>query len=252
MKRLAGLVVVTLTCVGSAHSQTDPASSIEQPPSSETSTIEQPPPIETTRSEQVPKRIFGIVPNFRTAPTLQEYKPITPKEKFKIATQDSFDRGTVLLAALFAGQAHLTKSSPSFGQGPSGYARYFGASFADFAIGNYMTEAVYPTILHQDPRYFRRGSGGAWSRLGSAVSQIFWTRSDSGGMRFNFPETLGNATGVAISNVYYPDNRNASDAVTRFGIQIGVDIASNILKEFAPDLTGMFSRKHRERDSSKK
>jgi hypothetical protein len=198
-----------------------------------------------------PKRILGIIPNYRTAPSLKDYRPITPKQKFMIASQDSFDRGTVILGAFFAGEGQLTKSTPSFGQGGSAYARYFAASYTDFVVGNYMTEAIYPTIFHQDPRYFRRESGSTWSRLGAAVSQIFWTRMDSGRMQFNLSEIIGSSTGVAISNAYYPDNRNASDAVTRLGVQIGVDVAGNILKEFLPDLSRVFSRKHGEKDSSK-
>jgi len=103
------------------------------------------------------KRIFWIIPNFRTSPMLQPYKPLTVAEKFKIARQDSFDRGTVALAAAFAGEAQLSNSNPSFGQGVKGYAHYFGTAYGDFVIGDYMTGAVYPTIPHQDPRYFRRG-----------------------------------------------------------------------------------------------
>ena len=90
------------------------------------------------------KRIFGIIPNFRTSPSLRDYEPLRPAEKFKIAAQDSFDRGTVALAALFAGQAQLTDATPSFGQGVAGYARYLGTSYADFVIGDYRTEAIYP------------------------------------------------------------------------------------------------------------
>ena len=110
------------------------------------------------------KRIFGIIPNYRTSPTLTDYKPLTPQKKFMIATQDSFDRGTVVLAAAFAGEGQLTNANQSFGQGTAGYARYFGTAYADLVIGDYMTEAIYPTILHQDPRYFRRGTGSGWSR----------------------------------------------------------------------------------------
>jgi hypothetical protein len=191
------------------------------------------------------KRIFGIIPNYRTAPTLEPYKPVTPKKKFKIATQDSFDRGTLALAALFAGEGQLTNSNPSFDQGVKGYARYFGTAYADFVIGDYMTEAIYPTLFHQDPRYFRRGRGTKWSRLGYAMGQIFWTHTDSGGTQFNFSEIIGNSTAVAISNAYYADNRTAHDAVSKLGIQLGVDMASNILKEFYPDIRRKFFRKHK-------
>jgi hypothetical protein len=193
------------------------------------------------------KRIFGIIPNFRTSPSLRNYEPLRPAEKFTIAAQDSFDRGTVALAALFAGQAQLTSATPSFGQGVAGYARYLGTSYADFVIGDYMTEAIYPTLLHQDPRYFRRGRGTGWARLGYAMGQIFWTHKDSGGTQFNYSEVIGNSTAVAISNAYYPDNRTVSNAISKLGIQLGVDTTSNVLKEFWPDFERKFARKHRAR-----
>jgi len=196
--------------------------------------------------ESSDKRILGIVPNYRTSPSLTPYKPVTPGEKFVIATQDSFDRGTVILAAAFAGQAQLSNSNRSFGQGAAGYGRYFGTAYGDFVIGNYMTEAIYPTILHQDPRYFRRGTGSGWSRLGYAIGQTFWTHTDSGRMQFNYSEVLGNATAVAISNAYYQDNRDAASAISKLGTQIGVDMAANILKEFSSDLNRKFFHRHRD------
>jgi hypothetical protein len=201
---------------------------------------------DSSESPQVEsKRIFGIVPNFRTSPSLKNYEPLSPGGKFKIAAQDAFDRGTIVLAMLFAGESQLTNATPSFGQGVAGYARYFGTSYADYVIGDYMTEAIYPTLLHQDPRYFRRGTGSGVSRLGYAMKQIFWTHKDSGGTQFNYSEVIGNSTAVAISQAYYPDNRTVSDAVSKLGTQIGVDMASNILKEFWPDVARKLSRKHR-------
>jgi hypothetical protein len=198
-----------------------------------------------TSPEVESKRIFGIIPNFRTSPSLKDYEPLRPAAKFKIAGQDAFDRGTIALAAVFAGESQLTNATPSFGQGVAGYARYLGTAYADFVIGDYMTEAIYPTLLHQDPRYFRRGTGSGLSRLGYAMGQIFWTHKDSGGTQFNYSEVLGNSTAVAISNAYYPDNRTASDAVSKLGIQLSVDMASNVLKEFWPDVERKLNRKHR-------
>lgn len=111
-------------------------------------------------------------------------------------------------------------------------------------IGNYMSEAIFPTLLHQDPRYFRRAAGSKWSRLGYAMGQIVWTHTDSDRTQLNYSEILGNSTAVAISNLYYPDSRNAADATAKLGTQIGVDMASNILKEFWPDISRRFSKKH--------
>ena len=201
-------------------------------------------PAATDSPQPESKRIFGIIPNYRTSPSLHNYEPLTSGQKFKLATQDSFDRGTVALAALFAGEGQLTNSNPSFGQGAAGFGRYFGTAFGDFVIGDYMTESVFPTLLHQDPRYFRRGTGSGWSRLGYAMEQIFWTHRDAGGTQFNYSEVIGNSTAVAISNAYYADNRTAGDGVSKLGIQIGVDMAGNILKEFWPDFERMFRRKH--------
>src|SRR5580700_11500361 len=76
-----------------------------------------------TTAQPEAKRLLWIVPNYRTAPTIKDFEPIAPKEKFKIASQDAFDRGTVGLAAIFAGIGQLSNSSPSFGQGTAGYAR---------------------------------------------------------------------------------------------------------------------------------
>jgi hypothetical protein len=203
-----------------------------------------------TSSAQAPdpgtndKRILWIIPNFRTSPSLDVYKPITPKEKFKLAEEDAFDRGTIGLALLFAAQGQATRSEKSFGNGIAGYGRYFGTSYADFVIGDFMTEGLFPTMLHQDPRYFRKGTGGGWKRLGYSVGQIFWTHTDSGGTQFNYSEIAGNATAVAISTAYYPDSRDVSSAISKWGSQIGVDMASNVLKEFWPDLRKKFSRHH--------
>lgn len=214
-----------------------------------TTAIADPPPTAAPAEPSQPpapehKRVLWILPNYRTYPTLKDYKPITAQDKFKIAVEDSFDRGSVALAAAFAGQGQLTNSTPAFGQGVGGYARYFGTAYADVVIGDFMTEAIYPVLLHQDPRYFRQGTGSGWSRLGHAVGQIFWCRSDSGRMRFNFSEIVGNSTAVAIANAYYPDNRSAGAAVRKLGLQVGVDMAANVLKEFWPDLSRKLGRKH--------
>jgi hypothetical protein len=182
------------------------------------------------------RRLLGIVPNYRTSPSLQNYKPLTPREKLTVASQDAFDRGTFILAGMFGAEGQFTNANRSFGQGAAGFGRYFGAAYGDLFIGDYMTEAVFPTLLHQDPRYFRRGAGSGWSRLRYAVGQTFWTHRDSGRMQFNYSEIVGNSAAVAISNAYYADNRTVHDAARKVGVQIGIDTAANVLKEFWPDL----------------
>jgi len=205
-------------------------------------------PVDNPPSES--KRLLGIVPNYRTSPPLHPYVPISPRDKFVIASEDAFDRGTFILAAVFAGEAQLTNANKAFGQGAAGYGRYLGTSYADYVIGDFMTEGIFPTLLHQDPRYFRKGSGSGWSRLGYAMGQIVFTHNDAGETAFNYSEILGNSAAVAISNAYYVNNRDASDAVVKLANQLGVDMASNILKEFWPEIQKKLSRKHRLRSGA--
>jgi hypothetical protein len=102
-------------------------------------------------AEPESKRLLGIIPNYRTSPSLQDYEPLKGREKFKLASEDALDRGTVILAGLFAGQGQLTNANQSFGQGGAGFGRYFGSAYGDLFIGDYMTESIFPTFLHQDP-----------------------------------------------------------------------------------------------------
>lgn len=190
------------------------------------------------------KRILGVIPNYRTSPTITNYAPLTTSQKFKVAADDAFDPGTVLLAAFFAAQSQAANASPSFGHGFPASGKYLGTAYGDLMIGDYMTEAIFPAFLRQDPRYFRRGTGSGWSRLGYAVGQIFWTHGDSGRSQFNYSEILGNSAAVAISNAYYPDSRSARDAVSKLGTQLAVDMAANVLKEFWPELKHKLTRKH--------
>lgn len=182
------------------------------------------------------KRVLGVLPNYRTANETLVYTPITAKQKFIIGSKDSFDYPLVLLGGAFAGLGQWTNQNPSFGQGMAGFGRRLGTAYADQAIGNMMTESFFPSFLHEDPRYFRRATGSKWSRTGYALTRIFVTRTDSGGRRFNYSEVLGNATAVAISNSYYPENRAAGENAAKLGELLGTDAVSQVLKEFWPDI----------------
>jgi hypothetical protein len=182
------------------------------------------------------KRIFGVLPNYRTADGTQPFRPITVKQKFTIARKDTLDYPSYALAAFFAGVSQFNNSNPSFGQGVQGYARRYGSSIADQDIGNFMTEAIFPSLLHEDPRYFRKVNGSIKSRLGYAATRVLVTRTDAGNWRFNTSEFLGNGTVAAIGNWYYPDARGAGPTFQRMFTQIGTDALSGVLKEFWPDV----------------
>jgi len=95
----------------------------------------------------------------------------------------NFDPSAFLVAGVFAGVSMAQKQYPHFGQGADGFAKYYGGAFADQAIGNFMTEALFPIALRQDPRYFTKGRGGFWKRTGYAISREVVTRVDNCFMR---------------------------------------------------------------------
>src|SRR5258708_14274822 len=115
-----------------------------------------------TKEEEKPiekQRVLGVLPNYRTANDNGTYEPLTVRRKFYIATKDSTDYPVFLLAGAFSGLGQLTNSHGHFAQGMKGYGHRYITALADQAIGNYMTEAILPSLLHEDPRYFRRGAG---------------------------------------------------------------------------------------------
>ena len=123
------------------------------------------------------------------------------------------------------------------GQGTTNYTRRYATALADNSIGNFMTSAVLPSLLHQDPRYFELGAGSFWHRASYAASRSLVTRSRSGGAQFNVSEIGGNGIAAMISNAYYqPADRNALGVLTRWGSQVMWDTLSNELKEFWPDV----------------
>jgi hypothetical protein len=200
---------------------------------------------DTTQPPTEDKRILWIFTNNKTTDNSEELsKSLTPRGKFAIAWADATDRAIFTQTAFLAGIGQLSDSNPSFGQGVEGYAKRFGTTYADFAIENIMTEGLFPTLFHQDPRYFRRGQGSGRSRAFYAMSRLFVTRGDSGNSQFNFSEVVGAAASVTISNAYYPDGRTVSNNVGKYTEQLGFDAASNVLKEFWPDLKRKLVHRH--------
>src|SRR5450432_1658964 len=166
------------------------------------------------------KRIFGVLPNNRTTENSLPFTPITARQKMTIACKDSFDLPVYPTAAAFAALYQLENQNPSFGQGMSGYAKRFATAYGDQMVGNMMTEGIMPSLLHEDPRYFRIGEGSTMSRTRYALTRILVTRTDSNHNTFNFAEVGGNAAAVAISNSWYPDTRTVSDNVTKLAIAL--------------------------------
>jgi len=183
------------------------------------------------------KRILWIFPNYRSVSADTQLPPLSMKDKFWLATQDSFDYSSFITAGMIAGIGQAKNSYPEFGQGAKGYGRYLWHAVADQAVGNYMTEAIVPQLTRQDPRYYTLGHGGFFKRSAYAVSRLLVTRTDAGGQTINLSEIVGNGAGAGISNLYYPSQeRTWTKTGQKWLTQIALDGAFNIAKEFWPDV----------------
>lgn len=202
----------------------------------------EPAPGKTREGED--KRILGVLPNYRTAEMNAAAHPLTPKQKLRIAFKDSFDYPLIILASAYAGLYQLEDTHPQFGQGTAGYFRRLGTSYADQADGNMLTEGFLPVLLKEDPRYFRMAEGSKTKRTLYALSRIVITHTDAGKTSFNWSEILGNGMAAGIGLAYYSDNRNVPDFMQNWGTELATDAASQVVKEFWPDIKRWYYLRH--------
>ncbi|HKV27298.1 MAG TPA: hypothetical protein VJN90_03355 [Candidatus Acidoferrales bacterium] len=182
-------------------------------------------------------RIFEVMPNYGTVETALELPPISSGQKFRIATASVTDYFTYPFIGFLAALDQAHNSPESWGQGWGAYGKRYGASYADNGIGTYMTVAIFPSILHEDPRYYQMKTGGFGHRAYYSLNRLFVTRTDSGRSRFNYSEIVGNAAAAGISNIYHaPEDRTLSRNLGTWGMLIMWDGVSNEMKEFWPDI----------------
>lgn len=183
------------------------------------------------------KRILGLIPNFRAVSADTKLPPQSPKEKFLTTTQDSFDYSSLVIPSLLAGYNMGLDAYPEFHQGLAGYGRYWWHSALDQTTENYFVEFVVPVLTHEDSRYYTLGHGGFFKRTGYAVSRALVTRTDAGSTTFNISEVAGAAASASLSNAYYPAReRTFSNTATNWGLDVGIDAFTFVLKEFWPDV----------------
>lgn len=221
-----------------------PAASSSSTTSSTSTLPENPTPkteaVDTTGKQT--KRILYVVPNFRSVSVDVVLPPQTPKQKFILMLQDSFDYSSFIYVGGVAGVADAQRSNPEFGHGAAAYGRYYWHSFADNVGGNLFTEALVPIATHEDPRYYTMARGGILKRSAYSISRLLITRSDltatnNAHNTFNFSEIVGNGAGAGISDLYYPSQeRTWTKTGQKWLIQIGLDGGSNLVKEFWPDV----------------
>src|SRR5271154_462346 len=190
-------------------------------------------------------RLFFAMPNFLSLENSAHVPPMTVKQKFQVSVRSSFDWFQYPWYGALAGISQARNSEPGYGQGAEGYAKRYGSQFADGTIENFMVNAVVPSLLHTDPRYYQLGKGSVLKRTGYALSRLLITRTDSGHNTFNTAEIGGSLAAAAISTYsYHPEaDRTFSNTTTVWAAQVGYDAIRIVLNEFWPDLRRKFHKK---------
>ena len=180
----------------------------------------------------VQQRLGGIIPNFYSSYDWSA-PPMQAKQKFELGLRSVFDPVSFFTVAGAAGIQQYKNDFPAYGGGIEGYGKRYAAAFANNVSGTLLGRAVYPSIFHQDPRYFYKGKGSIRSRALYAISAAVITRGDDGRWKPNYSLVLGSFTAAAISNLYYPASDRGASLVLFNGLaSTGGHAASNLIREF--------------------
>jgi hypothetical protein len=197
--------------------------------------------------QQEKQRVMGVMATFNTTRDPNAV-PLTPGQKFKLFFKSASDPWPFLLAGVVSSLDQASNSPPEWGQGWGPYAQRFGSAYSDYFIGNFIGNAVLPSLLHEDPRYFQKGKGKVINRILWAAGSSFWCKRDNGGWGPNWGNVGGNFIGTAIARLYYPPSeRNVKDTLTD-GLTVTIEgMPGAELIEFWPDMVRAHRRKQAEK-----
>jgi hypothetical protein len=188
------------------------------------------------------QRVLGFIPN-----TYVVYdphpEPLTAKMKFHLAYKSLTNPFFLGRTAAWAGVQQARDNPSEWRQGGEGYGKRLGAGFADAVTGSLITNAILPSLLHQDPRYFYQGSGTKKSRAFHAMSAPFVCKGDNGAWQPNYSQWGGDLIGYSLSTAYYPSSdRTAAHVFETFGIDMGMHVVGSLAQEF---ILGKFTSRHK-------
>jgi hypothetical protein len=188
------------------------------------------------------KRIAGFVPNFQAVSADTVVQPLSFKQKFMLASHSTFDYSSFAFVGLQAGIEEATNTYPEFHKGEAGFARYYWHTFADQAVGNYVTGAILPSLTHEDPRYYTHYHGSFLHRTAYAFSRLWITRNDAGKETFNISEIVGVGVSTGVSGFYYPTQERVGvgENCVKWASQLLNDGIGNVFEEFWPDINRKF------------
>ena len=179
------------------------------------------------------QRVLGVLPNFYVS-YIPNAAPLDAKQKFKLAARTVADPFTFVFVGGAAGVQQAQNHFQGYGQGTQGYAKRFGAGYADMVSGTFIGSAILPSLLKQDPRYFYKGTGSTLVRFLYAIANAVICKGDNGHWQANYSNMLGSLAAGGISNLYYPaqDRDGVGLTFENAAIGIGASAVSNLFQEF--------------------
>jgi hypothetical protein len=195
----------------------------------------EPPKVELAEiqiNEEEHQRVLGVIPNFYVS-YLPDAAPLDTKQKFELAWRSMIDPVTFGLAGAVAGLEQAVKTPDGWGQDAAGYGQRYGAYYAEDVTSTFLGDALLPSIFHQDPRYFYKGTGTTRSRVLYAIANAVICKGDNKKWQFNYSYVIGSLAASGIANSYYPPkDRGVGLTFENSGIGIASTAAANILQEF--------------------
>lgn len=179
------------------------------------------------------QRVLGVLPNFYVS-YIPDAAPLNSKQKFKLAWKTVIDPFTLVFVGGAAGVEQWQNHFVGYGQGAQGYAKRFGAGYADTVSGTFIGGAILPSILKQDPRYFYKGTGSTPARFLYAIANAFICKGDNKRWQANYSNMLGSLAAGGISNLYYPAQDRSGAGLTFENAALGIfsTAVSNLFQEF--------------------
>ena len=232
---------------GSAQAPAQSSSSSQAPTVQSDGQKSQHEKAEEQLKQQEKQRVMGVMATFNTTQN-KDAVPLSSGQKFKLFFKSATDPWPFLLSGVVAGIGQAENSTPEWGQGMQGYAKRFGAGYSDYFIGNFFGNAVLPSLLHEDPRYFQKGTGSGMSRFLWAAASTVWCKRDNGGWGPNYANVAGNMIGSAIGRVYYPPSDRTVGETLSDGLTVTAEgaVGAEVI-EFWPDLVRHYKRKQAEK-----
>ena len=181
------------------------------------------------------QRVLRFIPNLYV--TYEPHpEPLTAKMKFRLAYKSLTNPYFFGRTAAWAGVQQARDNPSEWQQGAKGYGKRLGAGFADGITGGLISNAILPSLLHQDPRYFYQGTGTKKSRALHAMWAPFVCKGDNGAWQPNYSQLGGSLISYSISTAYYPQsNRSAGHVFKTFGIDMGLHVVGSLAQEFILD-----------------